>query len=133
MQPDRPDVREWLDKARADLRVVRRLLTPDCAEWGAVGFHCQQAIEKSLKAYLVAQNADFQRVHDLRYLLQACLTHEPRFTEFVGVVEPLTTFAVVFRYPGPPEPGPDEVRRAADVAQGVMQLIEVLLAPVAGP
>jgi len=36
----------------------------------AVCFHCQQAVEKLLKAYLISKNVEFGRIHDLETLLK---------------------------------------------------------------
>jgi len=36
----------------------------------AVGFHSQQAVEKYLKAFVVANELKFERVHNLVKLLQ---------------------------------------------------------------
>lgn len=55
MQPDpirAQDTKPWLVRASGDLRVVETLikLKPPVYEFAL--FHCQQAIEKSLKAFL---------------------------------------------------------------------------------
>lgn len=42
----------WLEKANQDLQSAKWLLGSPDALYNAVGFHCQQAAEKMLKAYL---------------------------------------------------------------------------------
>jgi|GEM_PF-2066213 len=62
-------IHEWLEKASHDLntaKVVAELL-PDYDD--TIAFHCQQAIEKLFKAYLIYLNVEFKPVHDLGYLL----------------------------------------------------------------
>ena len=60
-------------------------------------FHCQQAVEKFLKAYLIYKKADFPRIHQLDLLRTLCIQQEQRFTEFeVGDFE---NYAVRNRYP----------------------------------
>ncbi len=38
-------------KARHDWSAVEKIYTPDCEELDVAAFHCQQAVEKVLKAY----------------------------------------------------------------------------------
>lgn len=42
----------WLTKADNDLKAVKQLLTFDDVLADILSFHCQQAVEKYLKAYL---------------------------------------------------------------------------------
>ena len=50
----RPETAEWLDVARRDLDAARVLLVHGQSDTLAiVGFLCQQAAEKGLKAWLV--------------------------------------------------------------------------------
>ena len=56
-------VRDWLAKADADLAVAERLLPDGGAHAWAVAFHCQQAAEKFLKAYLSWWQIEFPKTH----------------------------------------------------------------------
>ncbi len=56
-QPDRITqklVKEWLQKADPDIRLAEFLLTENTPFLDAAAFHCQQAVEKYLKAFLIA-------------------------------------------------------------------------------
>ena len=85
-----------------------------------VGFHAQQAVEKSLKAVLSARGIEFRRTHDLVSLLD--------FLEDQGIAEPpgadwldeLNPYAVEARY-GAIEPGGLDRARVVVV---VRQIIE---------
>ena len=46
------EVKLWIKKADADLRVAKELLDLNEEPW-VITFHAQQAIEKYLKAYLI--------------------------------------------------------------------------------
>jgi HEPN domain-containing protein len=46
-------VRQWLDKATADFEAAEQLSTQGGRFREIVAFHCQQAVEKYLKALLV--------------------------------------------------------------------------------
>ena len=93
-------VRDWIAKALDDLKVAAHIMNMpegEVVSW-AVCFHCQQAVEKLLKAYLSSKNIDFKRTHDLKYLLQLCADEDP---EFGGVeVGDLSSYATIARYPG---------------------------------
>lgn len=63
-------------------------------------FHCQQCIEKYLKARLIEAGIAPPKTHDLPHLLQLTLPHEPMWAAFTSAAKYLAQFAVVFRYPG---------------------------------
>jgi HEPN domain-containing protein len=42
-------------------------------------FHCQQAVEKTLKAFLVWRSVRFERVHSLVYLIDLCEAQDAAF------------------------------------------------------
>ena len=124
MPRDDAEPTRWMQSARMDLRVVRRLLTPDCAEWEAVGFHCQQAIEKALKAVLASRAEEIQKVHDLDHLMDLCVPHAPLLGRFRPTLYSITFYAVMWRYPMPRAPKPDDVRQAARLAEEMVAVIE---------
>ena len=71
MTPDElrhEEVRAWLDRAGRDLRAARLLNTGGAAAESL--FHCQQAAEKALKAFLTYHNKTFRKTHDLGDLTQ---------------------------------------------------------------
>lgn len=110
-------VREWLRKADADLRLAEHIL-PDAGEFAnAVAFHCQQAVEKYLKALLTWGQVDFPKSHDLERLLELVGPFEPELVESVADVIILTPFGVELRYPGDrPDASADFARRAVELA-----------------
>jgi HEPN domain-containing protein len=120
MPPELQLVRQWLDRARSDLRAAEVLLAdqpPLCAD---AGFHGQQAVEKALKAFLVYHQVDFAWTHQIGPLLQLCAEREEGFARFVVTAVPLTEYAVRFRYPfvGPP-PSFEQARAALNTARQV--------------
>lgn len=44
------EIRQWLFKARHDLRSAKRLFTDEPPILDTAAYHCQQAAEKALKA-----------------------------------------------------------------------------------
>jgi HEPN domain-containing protein len=69
MKPLDPDLgsllREWVEKAEADLEAAERLAPSVAASFRLreiVGFHCQQAVEKYLKVLLTFHQSSFPRL-----------------------------------------------------------------------
>ena len=58
MRPDSADPRRWLAYARSDLALVREGRHNADVFLEALCYHCQQAVEKSLKAVLIAHALD---------------------------------------------------------------------------
>jgi len=92
------EARHWIDIADKDLLGARRQIQyGEDAILEHVGFFCQQAIEKYLKAFLIAYDKDFPRTHNLEYLARLCRTVDSEFGEWE--FGKLTAFAVEQRYP----------------------------------
>ena len=103
MQPDPIRVEEtlaWMKKSRKDLWRAESVLTLDPPDTEDCLFHCQQAVEKSLKAFLVWRDKSFRRTHDLVELTRQCVDLEPTLGDVMSGLGPLTRFAWELRYPG---------------------------------
>lgn len=97
-------------------------------------FHCQQAVEKSLKGYLTAHDSPFKKTHDLDELSRACLEVDATLQAVVQPAIPLTIFAWEFRYPGDSiVPSLAEARQALTLAQAlhtaILQRLPLLCHP----
>ena|SRR5665811_68202 len=92
-------VQEWVNKGESDFIAAKTLALKKGLE-NQTGFHCQQAIEKWLKAYLIMQGKEIRKIHDLTALVIDCEKYDPAFQELEILVEGITDFAVEFRYPG---------------------------------
>jgi HEPN domain-containing protein len=91
-------VRALLHKAAQDEAAMARL-TPDAdLDDELVGFHAQQAVEKSLKAWLAYLGIDYPRVHSLETLVALLNTNGHELPADADDVSELTPFATVFRY-----------------------------------
>ena len=111
-------VREWLDKARADLvSAEREMRARKQPNYDAACFHAQQAAEKFLKAVLQARGIAFPKTHDLPDLA-ALMGAYPGHEGATEDLRELTRYAVVYRYPGEwaaREDAKDAVRIAREV------------------
>ena len=67
-------VANWLLKAENDLIMAKdeRFLKKDGFVTDGICFHCQQAAEKYLKAFLVLHSVDFEKTHNLEFLANLC-------------------------------------------------------------
>jgi HEPN domain-containing protein len=93
--------REWVRCAEEDFDVAAALMrrrTKTAAN--SVGFHCQQCVEKYLKARLEEAGLNAPKTHDLVALLQLLLPIEPLWSSFAPTLRRLNDYAVKFRYPG---------------------------------
>jgi HEPN domain-containing protein len=92
-------VREWLTKADDDFEFALVNFEEGKDFFAQICFHFQQAAEKYLKCYIIAQELEFRKVHDLPLLLKTCLSKDPSFEQPQEDCEYLTTFYVDTRYP----------------------------------
>jgi len=58
---------EWINKAEEDYIIAIREFKTETVIYNAHGFHCQQCVEKYLKAYLQEINIEFEKTHDLEF------------------------------------------------------------------
>ncbi len=90
-------IKSWLIKAEHDLASAQRLIEIEPMILDNACFHCQQAIEKYLKAFLIYHGRDIERTHNIIFLLSECANYDAIF----GSVDPLNinAYAVQGRYP----------------------------------
>ena len=91
-------IQDWLAKANDDLLVINKLTEKEVIASSAICFHCQQLVEKVLKAYLIANGKEIKKTHNIEFLLAECADFNDDFNE----IEPenLSDFGVEVRYPG---------------------------------
>jgi HEPN domain-containing protein len=92
-------INEWIDKADHDLGSAKLIFLHIPDYFDTIAFHCQQATEKYLKAILVHFDTEFQRSHNLIYLLdllsQLIKIDEQTYDKAIM----LNGFSVQIRYP----------------------------------
>lgn len=81
------------DYARSDLENIDQdFFAPTC-------FHFQQAAEKYLKSYLLAQFGEFRKIHNLVELLHVCAKRDKTFLSLKEDAAILNPFYTDTRYP----------------------------------
>lgn len=96
------EVLEWIAKAEEDytgaIRLIKQTNPPT---YNLVCFCCQQCVEKYFKAYLTAENVQFDFKHHLeKLLLPKCIKLDPSFEFIRDLVRRVDVYSVEFRYPG---------------------------------
>ena len=92
-------VTEWLNKADEDFEFARINLEERKNFFAQICFHFQQAAEKYLKAFIVAKEIEFMKIHDLGLLLKMCVTVDASLEELKDDCEYLGVFYIEARYP----------------------------------
>jgi HEPN domain-containing protein len=124
----------WLAKAHSDLATARLLITGGERYLDTGSYHCQQAAEKAIKAWLTASEVIFAKTHSLEILLKLCFPSAPGLRRFLLHAEQLTPFATEFRYPGDIfEPSADEAGNALFLAEELTFWIAGEIAKIPGP
>ena len=115
---------KWLIKAGNDLKVAENeiKLSSEDMVTDAICFHSQQAVEKYLKAYMVFKKLDFDKTHNLEYLVERCLEKDKDFSQIN--VGDLSFYAVEARYPDDFYiPTEKEARECLGIARKVKEFI----------
>jgi len=89
--------RQWLNRATEDLAVAQ--LVRREGHTAHACFLSQQAIEKVLKAYLLAKANEYPRLHKLDELLNACVALDPAFSAFLADCIMVDQYYIPTRYP----------------------------------
>ena len=121
MSADRDIARLWVVKAGSDLLDADNNLRAPRVPCDMVCFHCQQAAEKLLKAFLAANGTPPPRTHDLLALLETILPLAPSAEGLREALSILMPYAVSARYPDDEEDMPSlaDAQEARQCAQRV--------------
>ena len=129
-------VRDWLTRAHQDLRATVILAAAENAPLDVAIYHCQQAGEKAVKAYLQWRDEPFAKTHNLRALVIQAAKLDRGFDALEAPAEILTPYVSAFRYPGgadDPMPTREEFDEALQHAQTIYDFVLTLLPADARP
>lgn len=121
--------RAWLAKARSDLRSAAILSNAESPLYDTAIYHCQQAAEKAVKAFLHFHGAHVQRIHHVTRLVEAAAVIETTFSSFVDDADLLSPLATAFRYPdesdwnAPLQPSEEEHEEAHAAARRIYDFV----------
>jgi len=99
--PHEAEARRWIEFADRDLALAEhtaKTMWPIPHE--IVCYHCQQFVEKYLKAFLVSKGQEPPHIHDLAKLAALCESENPDFSQIKQQCIILAEYGVQPRYPG---------------------------------
>ena len=96
---DKELVAEWLKHADDDIDTALLLKEMRPQHYEIICYHCEQAVEKYLKGFLVSKEQMPPRTHDLNNLCDLCSNHDHDFLQLQPQCSYLTPFAVQPKYP----------------------------------
>lgn len=111
---------KWFKKAEDDLIVARHLyedLYPKQIE--IICYHAQQTIEKALKGFLIYNDIEAPKTHDLVALCRMCSKIDSTFKEITDDCAVLTLYSSITRYPNEIEMDENEAANAIVKAQTI--------------
>ncbi len=114
---------EWLYKADQDFGFAAMTVRdPAISFYDQICTSFHQAAEKYLKAYIVARELSFRKIHDLEKLLHICMTHDASLVSLEAACRFLNPFYVELRYADTPfltatKHQAEEARRFASLVQ----------------
>lgn len=89
---------DWLYYANIDLMAAKLLIeTPLC--YNSVAFHCQQAVEKAIKGYLLFRRHRLYDGHNLPWLCKQAMQEDSHFERWLDRASSLNRFYIEARYP----------------------------------
>ena len=90
-------IKKWLEKAEHDMEAAKLIIEMKPVILDIACFHCQQAVEKYLKAFLIFNNKTIIKTHSIELLIEECRLID---SEFTGIdFKNLDEYAVEIRYP----------------------------------
>lgn len=118
--------RQLLVMASKDIKAMKSLLSPESVDDEIFGFHAQQAVEKSLKAWIAVVGGSYGFVHDIHVLLLNLRELGCDISRLKNLLL-LNVYAVRFRYE--PQETPTNVLDRPEMLGKVVELYDhVLLA-----
>jgi HEPN domain-containing protein len=130
------EAKAWMTKAWRDLETARRAATGEPPFYDVAVYHCQQAAEKAVKAFLVHHAKAYERTHDIEVLVDFACDIDPSFKKLADAADALTPYATRFRYPNATfaiEPEPAEYDEALKHAHAIYDFVFDLLPATARP
>jgi HEPN domain-containing protein len=130
------EAKAWMVKAWRDLETARRSATGEPPFYDIAVYHCQQAAEKAVKAFLVHHGKVCEKTHDIEVLVDLACEFDSSFRKLTDAADALTPYATRFRYPNATfevEPLPVEYNEALEHAKSVYEFVLNLLPAVARP
>lgn len=119
---------DWITMAKKDYRAAQILLEHG-ADNSLVCFHCQQAIEKYFKGYLLKKSNSLVEGHGLIKLCKLCESYHRDFHNFLKDVAFINEYYLETRYPAD-EPlivSDEDTRECMAITEKVLNFIDEVI------
>ena len=93
------EVEEWIKYGNMDFESASYLLNMKPLPYEIICYHCQQAVEKYIKAYIVSCDEELTKIHDLIELNKICKKYNVKFEAIDKMCSELNNYSVIIRYP----------------------------------
>lgn len=115
---------EWIEKATRDLKSAKVLKQNDCGN-DVVAFHCQQAIEKSLKGFLLKSTGLIVEGHSLIYLCKESSKYISEFRKKLKDCAFVNQYYLETRYPAdiPLVISDEDANECIFIAEDILSLV----------
>jgi len=116
---------EWFEFAERDL-ISAKILFNNNGPTSTIGICLQQAVEKYLKGFLIANGWRLIKTHDIPMLLTEAAKHDKYFEEFIDFGRGLSELYVEDRYPGiaMEQPSREKMREMIEVGDKIIGLLK---------
>ena len=90
--------KDWFEKAERDIKSAKVLKENDCGN-DIVAFHCQQAIEKLFKGFLLKKTGHIVEGHSLIYLCKEVAFYNTEFKMYLKDCAFVNQYYIETHYP----------------------------------
>ncbi len=122
-----PTIQAWLIRARNDLANAEFTAEHRDDLLDTAVYHCQQAAEKAMKAFLVSEGLSIPKTHDVGKLVQLATADNAGFATLQSIADALTPFATAFRYPADDEAPMPSVQQAGEALAAARRIYDFVL------
>ena len=121
------ELQQWKEIADSDLNLaVFSAQNMKPIPYAIICYHCQQAVEKYLKWFLVLHDIEPPRIHDLEELEKLCEAIQPEFSAIYEKCTVLSGYAVQTRYPNEIRVEKQDMDKALAYAKEIREFIHSL-------
>jgi HEPN domain-containing protein len=116
---------DWIEFSKKDLNAAKVLMDNHCGN-SFVAFHCQQAIEKSIKGYLLFHTQELIEGHSLVYLCKRASKINSKFINYIKDCAYTNQYYIETRYPAddPMVVTDEEAQECINIAAKILTYVE---------
>lgn len=117
--------KEWVKLADEDLKFAKVSFEEPGEFYSHICVLTHQATEKYLKSFLVFDQKEFLKIHDLSYLINECAKINKEFNKYSDSCKKITDYYIYLRYPVTLSPRTkDEAKEAIEIAENISRLVK---------